>query len=76
VDNATSPARTACHGCRAVSYDMTGEDDGVQRHRPILLPGDGQVMREIMPGMMISQTCSVCGSGEDDGWLPGFVIPV
>jgi hypothetical protein len=74
VENATPPARTVCHGCRAVSYEMIGEDD-TQRHRPVVLPGDGQVMREVTPGMMVSQPCPYCADSEEDGWLDGFVIP-
>ncbi len=74
VNNAIGPARTACHGCRAVSYDMVGEDNA-QRQRPIMLVGDGQVMREVMPGMMVSQPCPVCGKSEDGGWVDGFVVP-
>jgi hypothetical protein len=74
VNNFIAPARTVCHGCRAVSYELTG-DDGPQRQRPIVLLGDGQVMREVMPGMMVSQPCPVCGRTEDEGWLDGFVVP-
>ena len=66
--------RTVCHGCRAVSYESIG-DDG-QRQRPVIVPGDGQVMREVMPGMMISEPCPVCGNSDDPGWVPDFVPPV
>jgi hypothetical protein len=74
VNNAISPARTVCHGCRAVSYEMIG-DDGTQRQRPVVMVGDGQLMREIMPGMMVSQPCPQCGESDEDGWLDGFVVP-
>ena len=57
-----------------MSYEVIGED-GTQRHRPVVLPGDGQLMREVMPGMMVSQTCPVCGEAEDEGWVDGFVVP-
>lgn len=75
VNNAIAPARTACHGCRAVSYEVAGEDGG-RRQRPLLLVGDGQIMREVMPGMMVSQPCRDCGGSDDDGWLDGFVVPM
>jgi hypothetical protein len=57
-----------------VSYDVVGED-GTQRQRPLVLPGDGQLMREVMPGMMVSQPCPTCGESEDEGWVDGFVVP-
>jgi hypothetical protein len=47
-----------------------------QRYRPVLLPGDGSVMREISPGVMVSAPCPECGDGDDPGWIPGFVPPV
>lgn len=75
MDNQISPARTACHGCRAVSYEVTGDDD-IRRQRPLLLVGDGQIMHEIMPGMMVSRQCTECGGSEDGGWLDGFVVPM
>lgn len=76
MNNAIAPARTACHGCRAVHYELEGEDD-TRRQRPLLLVGDGQVMREVMPGMMVSQPCPQCGQSDDDGgWLAGFVVPM
>lgn len=74
MNNAIAPPRTACHGCRAVSYELSGEDH-VRRQRPLLLVGDGQVMREVMPGMMVSQPCRECGRLAEDGWLDGFVVP-
>jgi hypothetical protein len=68
-----APLRTVCHGCRAVAYEMVGDDE--QRQRPILIPGDGTTMHEITPGMMVSGPCPVCGDSDDPGWLPGFVPP-
>jgi hypothetical protein len=72
--HAVVPIRTVCHGCRAVSYEPIGDDD--QRHRPVVVPGDGQVMREVMPGMMAGEPCPICGESDDPGWMPGFVLPV
>lgn len=74
MNNAIAPARTVCHGCRAVSYETTS-DGGTHRQRPVILVGDGQLMREIMPGMMVSQPCPVCGRSDDEGWVHGFVVP-
>lgn len=68
--------RTACHGCRAVTYEALKGDDDVDRMRSVLLPGDGTVVREVAQGMMVSQPCPVCGDSDDPGWLPGFVPPV
>jgi len=58
-----------------MSFELTGDDEGFQRYRPIVLPGDGVVMREIAPGVMVSQPCPICGESEDPGWVPGFVVP-
>lgn len=75
MDKATAPARTVCHGCRALSHELIG-DDGEQRSRPVLLPGDGSLMSEIMPGMMVTAPCPICGDNEEAGWVDGFVPPV
>jgi hypothetical protein len=75
VNNAIAPARTVCHGCRAVSYETVSDDDGTHRQRPVILVGDGQLMREIMPGMMVGRPCPVCGQSDDGGWVTGFVVP-
>ncbi|HEX5401768.1 MAG TPA: hypothetical protein VFX16_05645 [Pseudonocardiaceae bacterium] len=74
MNNSIAPARTVCHGCRAVSYELIG-DDSTQRQRPVILVGDGQIMREVTPGMMVSQPCPMCADSEEDGWLDGFVVP-
>jgi hypothetical protein len=50
-------------------------DDGTQRQRPVVMVGDGQLMREVMPGMMVSQPCPQCVESDEDGWLDGFVVP-
>jgi hypothetical protein len=75
MEQAPPPGRTVCHGCRSLTHELVsvGEE---QRYRPVLLPGDGTLMREISPGIMISQTCPVCGGTDDLGWMPGFVPPV
>jgi hypothetical protein len=75
MDRAVSPGRTVCHGCRAQSHELVGDEDE-QRYRPVLLPGDGSVMREIAPGVMVSTPCPTCGDTDDSGWLEGFVPPV
>jgi hypothetical protein len=75
TEPALPPARTACHGCRAIAHE-TVVVDGEQRARPVLLVGDGHVMREASPGIMVSQPCPICGDSDDPGWTPGFVPPV
>ena len=74
VDIAAPPTRTVCHGCRGMAHELVtiGEE---QRYRSVVLPGDGMVMREVSPGIMVSQPCPVCGDGDDPGWVPGFVPP-
>jgi hypothetical protein len=76
MDRAVAPARTVCHGCRAQAHELVGDQDE-QRYRPVLLAGDGSLMREIGPGIMVSTPCPTCGDTDDDsGWLDGFVPPV
>ncbi|HEX3784329.1 MAG TPA: hypothetical protein VHX38_32120 [Pseudonocardiaceae bacterium] len=75
MDRAVPPGRTVCHGCRAQTHELIGED-GTQRYRPVILPGDGSIMREISPGAMVSAPCPICGDGEDPGWVEGFIVPV
>ena len=75
MEKAAPPARTVCHGCRAQTHELV-EATGPQRYRPVILPGDGTVMREISPGIMVSAPCPVCGDSDDPGWLPGFVPPL
>jgi hypothetical protein len=70
------PLRCVCHGCRAVTYETVTDDTGPPRNRSIVLAGDGNSIRELMPGMMTSQPCGLCGESDDPGWLPGFVPPV
>ena len=70
------PSRVVCHGCRAQTHELVGDSDGEQRYRPIILPGDGTLTREITPGVMVSTPCPECGDGDDPGWIPGFVPPV
>lgn len=74
MDKAVPPARTVCHGCRALTHELV-EETGPQRYRPVLLPGDGTVMREITPGVMVTSPCPMCGDSDDPGWLPGFIPP-
>lgn len=73
---AVPPVRTVCHGCRVQTHELADGADGDQRYRPVLLPGDGSLMREIGPGVMVSSPCPVCGDSDDPGWIPGFVPPV
>lgn len=73
---AVPPVRTVCHGCGVLTHELVDVTDSGQRYRPVLLPGDGSVMREIAPGIMVSSPCPVCGDGDDPGWIPGFVPPV
>lgn len=75
MDRAVPSARTVCHGCRAQTHELVG-DEGGQRYRPVLLAGDGSLMREIAPGVMVSAPCATCGDTDDSGWLEGFVPPV
>ncbi|HEV3356910.1 MAG TPA: hypothetical protein VG247_08955 [Pseudonocardiaceae bacterium] len=75
MEKAAPPGRTVCHGCRVQTHELV-DHDGSQRYRPVVLPGDGTVSREIMPGIMVSSPCPECGDGDDPGWLPGFVPPV
>jgi hypothetical protein len=75
TEPAPTPARTACHGCRGTARE-TVVIDGEQQVRPVLLVGDGQIMREVSPGIMLSQPCPVCGDTDDPGWVPGFIPPV
>jgi hypothetical protein len=75
MDKAAAPARTVCHGCRGLTHELVGDGDE-QRYRPVLLPGDGSLMREITPGMMVTSPCPICGDNEESGWVDGFVPPV
>lgn len=61
-----------CHGCRQVTQYRT--DEGVIR--PMVLPGNGTVWAEKLPGGMVEVPCPVCGELEDPGWVSGVVPPV
>lgn len=65
-------SRTVCHGCRQVTQYRT--DEGVIR--PMVLPGNGTVWVEKLPGGMVEVACSVCGEMEEPGWVAGVVPPV
>jgi hypothetical protein len=41
----------------------------------MILPGSGMAIREKSPGVLVEESCSVCGDGDDPGWVPGFVPP-
>lgn len=71
-----APIRTVCHGCRQVTQVREVDSDGMTRLRPMVIPGNGTVLREKQPGVMVEVPCPVCGESEDLGWLPGFVPPV
>ena len=75
MDRAVAPTRVVCHGCRAQTHELVGDGDE-QRYRPVILPGDGSLMRDISPGDMASAPCPLCGDGDDAGWIEGFVPPV
>jgi hypothetical protein len=74
TDVALPPHRTVCHGCRATVHETVVIDDE-QRMRPVIMPGDGTVMREVTPGVMVSQPCPICGDSDDPGWVLGFIPP-
>jgi hypothetical protein len=68
------PVRTVCHGCRAQTHELVAET-GPRRYRPVSLPGNGTITREISPGDMASTPCPLCGNTDDPGWLPTFTPP-
>ncbi|TDV41836.1 hypothetical protein CLV71_119158 [Actinophytocola oryzae] len=65
------PARTVCHGCRQTTQFRA--DSG--EVRPMIIPGSGMVIREKSPGVLVEESCPVCGESDDPGWVPGFVPP-
>jgi hypothetical protein len=72
--------RTVCHGCRGVSYEMVGDDDGATVMRPVVVPGDGSVTRMVAAAsesgeLAVVVPCSICGESDTPGWVPGFVPP-
>ncbi|HEY0453187.1 hypothetical protein [Actinophytocola sp.] len=72
MDEVSATVRTVCHGCRQVTQYRS--DEGVIR--PMILPGNGTVWADKMPGGMVEVPCAVCGESEDPGWVPGFLPPV
>jgi hypothetical protein len=79
-----------CHGCRSATYELDGEDDRIQRLRPVQLPGDGTITRHVAAtpttsgSAYVSRPCPVCGGNEDaedefgdgdEGWTAGFIPP-
>jgi hypothetical protein len=75
MDLTPRPVRTVCHGCRAVAHELV-TIESEQRYRPVVVPGDGTLMRETSPGIMVSEPCPICGDTDTPGWVPGFVPPV
>lgn len=72
--------RTACHGCRNVTFEMDSEEDESSL-QIVLLPGDGHLTREVISpsergSAHVSRPCSICGNSENQGWVTGFVPPV
>lgn len=53
---------------------------GVMVSRPVLIPGDGDVLCSVATQFGLDTTvtrpCSICGSADEPGWQPGFVIPL
>jgi hypothetical protein len=76
VNDATQAIRTVCHGCRQTTQVRGTGVDGVTELRPMIIPGNGFVMKEKAPGVMVEEPCPVCGDSDDPGWIPGFVPPV
>ncbi|HJP74254.1 MAG TPA: hypothetical protein VJ914_08300 [Pseudonocardiaceae bacterium] len=71
----TPAVRTVCHGCRVQTHELFAEIGPRRRNRPIQLPGDGTMSRELSPGDHVSGRCPVCGDTDDPGWLPAFTPP-
>ena len=71
MDEVLTTIRTVCHGCRQVTQYRS--DEGVIR--PMVLPANGTVWVDKMPGGMVEVPCPVCGDDEDPGWVPAFVPP-
>ncbi len=42
----------------------------------MIIPGSGMVIREKSPGVLVEESCPMCGDGDDPGWVAGFVPPV
>jgi hypothetical protein len=72
---APDPRRTVCHGCRQVTHVRIDDAQGVTRHRPMVMPGEGAIWLDKAPSVLVRLPCSGCGSTEDPGWTPGFVPP-
>jgi len=79
-DQAVQPVRTVCHACRGTAYAHVAAEDGTMVSRPVIVPGDGEVIRTIMTlpigETAVSEPCDLCGTTEDSGWTGGFIIPV
>jgi len=76
VNDSTAPIRTVCHGCRQTTQVREAGPDGVPVLRPMVIPGNGSVLKDKSPGPMVEESCPECGETDDPGWLPGFVPPV